>query len=535
MMAGMLTEGTKTRSAQQIASQTESLGADLSSGGGLESSSVTVNVMPDKLAAAMAIMADVAMHPAFAAEELERQREQALDGLRVAYEQPGSVAGFAGAPVIYGGTPFGHAVQGTPDSLPKLKPADLAALHQVWFRPDNAILVLTGDITRSRASRWRSKRSAAGPNRPRRCRRCPPSRRPPSRGGGDRHPRHRPGLGQRGQAAIARNDPAYYPGVVAATVLGGGYSARPERRDPHQARPLLRASARLSPARTTGSFRASAQTKNESAVEVLGLVDAEMEKLAATAPSAEELKARKSTLVGDYGRELATSGGLADILGNLALYGVPLDEVGRYTGKVEAVTPAEVQAFTAKTLDPKAASVIVAGDAKTFTAPPEGQAAEPGSHPARPARPGQRGAEEGELAAPGGPAARSRSRPIRARPAAMLSSSAPSRSRSLAKRRWKMARTAGHQGRAAGQEDAVDALGRQVGVGQRAVDGGLDLRQFRGDPALEGRPRHGATISIEPARTRTCRPPRPTASPSAARRRGRAGSRSSRPGSRSGG
>jgi len=103
--------------------------------------------MTDKLAPAMAIMADVATHPAFAAEELERQREQALDGLRVAYEQPGSVAGLAGAPVIYGGTPFGHATQGTPESLPKLKPADLAALHRVWFRPDNAILVLTGDIT----------------------------------------------------------------------------------------------------------------------------------------------------------------------------------------------------------------------------------------------------------------------------------------------------------------------------------------------------------------------------------------------------
>ncbi|HEV8165074.1 MAG TPA: insulinase family protein, partial [Actinomycetota bacterium] len=77
MMAGMLTEGTKTRSAQQIASQTESLGADLSSGGGLESSSVTLSAMPDKLTAGLAIMADVAMHPAFAAEELDRQREQA--------------------------------------------------------------------------------------------------------------------------------------------------------------------------------------------------------------------------------------------------------------------------------------------------------------------------------------------------------------------------------------------------------------------------------------------------------------------------
>jgi zinc protease len=66
MTAGMLTEGTRTRSAQQIASQTEALGATLASGAGLESSSVSLNVMPEKLAPAMAIMADVARNPAFA-------------------------------------------------------------------------------------------------------------------------------------------------------------------------------------------------------------------------------------------------------------------------------------------------------------------------------------------------------------------------------------------------------------------------------------------------------------------------------------
>ena len=126
-------------------------------------------------------------------------------------------------------------------------------------------------------------------------------------------------------------------------------------------------SARLSTARTTGSFRASAQTKNESAGQVLELINAELARLAAQPVGAEELKARKSTLVGDYGRELATSSGLADILGNYALYGVPLDELGRYTAKVEAVTPAEVQAFAKASLDPAQTSVIVAGDAKAFS------------------------------------------------------------------------------------------------------------------------------------------------------------------------
>jgi zinc protease len=168
--------------------------------------------------------------------------------------------------------------------------------------------------------------------------------------------------------AIARDDPDYYPAMVATTVLGGGYSARLNQEIRIKRGLSYGARASLSTARTTGSFRASAQTKNESAPEVLDLINAELTKLAATPAGADELKARKSVLVGDYGRDLATSGGLADILGNLALYGVSLDEIGRYTAKVEAVDAAQVQAFARRAFDPAQASVVVAGDAKAFTA-----------------------------------------------------------------------------------------------------------------------------------------------------------------------
>jgi zinc protease len=367
MMAGMLTEGTKTRSAQQIASQVESLGASLSSGGGLESSSVTLNVMPDKLPAAMAIMADVAKNPAFAAEELDRQRDQALDGLRVAYQQPGSVAGFAAAPVIFGGTPFGHVPQGTPQSLTRLKPADLAKLHATWFRPDNAILVLTGDISAEQGfalaeqafGDWKKPAAPLAPA---------PTITPAAKARAVAI--DIPGTGQASvnvmKPAIARNDPDYYPAIVATTVLGGGYSARLNQEIRIKRGLSYGARASLSTARTTGSFRASAQTKNESAGEVLDLINAELAKLAAAPAGAEELKARKSVLVGDYGRDLATSGGLADILGDYALYGVPLDEVTRYTTKVEAVDAGQVQAFARRAFDPAQASVVVAGDAKAF-------------------------------------------------------------------------------------------------------------------------------------------------------------------------
>jgi zinc protease len=370
MTADMLTEGTRTRSAREVARQVEALGATLESGSSLEASSVTLNAMTDKLAAGLPIMADVTKNPAFAPEELDRQRQLALDGFSVAYQEPGQVAGYAAAPVIFAGTPFGHVPGGTPDSLPKLKPADLAAIHREWFRPDNAILVFTGDITPERA--FTLAQQAFGDW-------ARPASPLPAAPAIVANPMARaiaidlPGTGQASvnvlKPGIRRSDPAYYTGMVANTVLGGGYSARLNEEIRIKRGLSYGASSRLSANRTTGSFRASAQTKNESAPQVLDLIQAEMKKLAAAPPTAEELKARKSVLVGSYGRELATTGGLADILGNLALYGVPLDEITRYTAKVEAVTPSEVQGFAGRVLSPEGASVIVAGDAKAFSGP----------------------------------------------------------------------------------------------------------------------------------------------------------------------
>lgn len=369
MTAGMLTEGTRTRGAQAIASETEALGATLSSAGGQESAGVSLNVMPGKLAEAMTVMADVVKNPAFAAEELERQRSQALDGLSVAYQSPGQLAGFAASPVVFSGTPFGHPPSGTPASIGKLAAADLAGLHGRYFRPDNAILVMTGDIAPEAGFALAEKafgdwKAPAGPA---------PARADVSPQAAARAVAiDLPGTGQAAvtvaKAAIPRGHPDYYAGAVANSVLGGGYSARLNQEIRIKRGLSYGASSRLSAMRTTGLFRAVAQTKNESAPEVLDLIMAELQRMAQAPAGADELKARKSVLIGGFGRELATADGLAGILGSLALYDLPLTEVADYTGKVEGVTAAQVQAFSAKNLSPDSVSVIVAGDAKAFEA-----------------------------------------------------------------------------------------------------------------------------------------------------------------------
>ena len=369
MTAGMLTEGTKTRGAQQIASEAEALGATLTSGGGQESAAVTLNVMPGKLDAAMAIMADVVRNPAFASEELERQRSQALDGLSVAYQSPGQLASLAAAPVVFGGTPFGQVASGTPASIARIATGDLARLHGRYFRPDNAILVMTGDIAPEAGFALAEKAFGdwAAPADPAPARAEVSPRAAPRAVAIDL-----PGTGQAAvsvaKAAIARGDPDYYAGAVANSVLGGGYSARLNQEIRIKRGLSYGASSRLAGMRTTGLFRAVAQTKNESAPQVLDLILAELQRMASAPAGPDELKARKSVLIGGFGRELATTDGLAGILGNLALYDLPLTEVADYTGKVEGVTAAQVQAFSAKALSPASVSVIVAGDAKAFEA-----------------------------------------------------------------------------------------------------------------------------------------------------------------------
>ena len=367
MMAELLTEGTATRSSVEISSQTEALGADLSAGSGWESSSVTLNVMPQNLRAAMAIMADVTLNPAFAQEELDRVRDQAIDGFAVALKRPGTVAGFITAPVIYAGSPFGHVAGGTPASLPRLTRQDLLTIHDTWWRPDNAVLVIVGDLTPEQGFAL-AEEVFGGWERP-----TAPL---PARPTANANPPVRnvivdmPGTGQAAvtlaRRGIARSDPRYYAGMVANTVLGGGYSARLNQEIRVKRGLAYGASSSLSARRIVGGFTASTQTKNQSAAEVVGLIRDELGRMATVPPTATELAARKSVIVGDFGRDLGTTDGLAGLLGGLATYNIDLGEMNVFTGKVEAVTAADVTAFAADVFDPAKASVIVVGDAKLF-------------------------------------------------------------------------------------------------------------------------------------------------------------------------
>src|SRR5688572_3675253 len=151
MVAGLLTKGTAKRSATQIAEEVEALGASLESFARWDASRVNLDAMSSKVAPALEIMADVVKRPAFNNEEIDRLKQQTLDDLTVELGDPGTIAAYVGSRVVFGDTPYGQPLNGTPQSIPRITREDLLKYHSRYYRPDNAVLIFGGDIKAAQA------------------------------------------------------------------------------------------------------------------------------------------------------------------------------------------------------------------------------------------------------------------------------------------------------------------------------------------------------------------------------------------------
>ena len=178
---------------------------------------------------------------------------------------------------------------------------------------------------------------------------------------------------QSGQAGVvlvtpappARTDRAI--GQIANAVLGGDYSSRLNQEIRVKRGLSYGANSRLDARRQAGSFRAGVQTKNESAIEVVGLLQAEFDRLIDTPVPADELAARKATLIGTFSRSVETTAGLAGTVGALVVIGVPPDDLGRRIDALQAVTSADIQRYAKTWFAPERRRVVVAGDAAKFS------------------------------------------------------------------------------------------------------------------------------------------------------------------------
>ena len=382
MSAALLTQGTRHRSAPQIAAAAEALGGSLDSGAGWNQSTVSITVTTPRLGAALGLVAEVAIEPVFATEELDRLRTQTLDGLKVAYASPGVLAGIVAERLAYGSGAYGHPAGGTPQSLPRIVRGDLVALHRQTFRPDNAVLILAGDIdaatglalARTHFGAWKAPADAQAPAVATTA--VPILASTPTSAIVD--------MAKSGQAAVVvalvmppRSSQETAVAAVLNGVLGGGYSSRLGQEIRIKRGLSYGASSGMEPRRDAALLRVVVQTKNESAAEVLRLAQAELDGLVAAPVGADELAARKATLIGNLSRNLETTQGLASAIRGLVVMNRSPAELNTRIATLGAVDASEIQAYAAAHIGGASRRVVVvAGEAAVFGA--ELKAAQPG-------------------------------------------------------------------------------------------------------------------------------------------------------------
>jgi zinc protease len=366
LTASVMTEGTESRSAAEIDAAVEALGASLGSGAGSDGSRLGLTVQTGQLDAALAIVADVARHPALSQEELDRQRALAIDAVTVSMSDPGEIAGLTAMRALYGNSAYGHPVGGTAASLRAITRADIQATYRAAWTPGNATLILSGDIdpARARALAERHFGGWAGASTPRPA----PVVRAAARN--DVIVIDMPGSGQ-AAVAVARNtidrrDPRYYRAIVANAVLGGGYSARLNQEIRIRRGLSYGSGSGIEARRESGPFSASTQTRNDAAAQVLGLILAEMRRLGAEPISTAELTARRASLTGDFGRDTETTSGVAGLIAGYVTRGLPPSEIANYLPGVLAVTPAQAQGTAAELLAPEGSTIVIVGEASQF-------------------------------------------------------------------------------------------------------------------------------------------------------------------------
>jgi zinc protease len=366
LVAALLTQGTLDRGATEVAATADALGARLDASSGYDASVASVSATTPSFPYAFALLDEIVRRPAFAQREVDRVRAKSISDLTLTYANPSALARLVAQRVAYGAAPYGHPVAGTATTLATLERERVAWFHERFYRPDDAALIIGGDLSVDEAfalaerelGDWRA------PSRPI----------DPLPDGTIPAPEARivvidkPDAGRTaivaGRVAIARASTDYYAGVVATSVLAG-YSGRLNQEIRVKRGLSYGAHASLGARRMPGLFTGSTLVDHARAAEATAVTLAAIRSLAETPATDDDLVTRKATVTGGFFRSIETVDGVAGALAEHVLYEVPLEELHVYARRIEAVDAAAVRAFAARWLIPEDFVVLV-GEAEKF-------------------------------------------------------------------------------------------------------------------------------------------------------------------------
>lgn len=367
LTSAMLREGTATRKSLEIADQIAFLGINLSPSSSWESSTLSLHTPTAQLDSALALFADVALHPSFPANEFERIRKSRLTDLIRLKDQGPAIANLAFPAIIYGsGHPYGAATLGTETSVKSLSVTDLQNYYQANFKPNNATLIIVGDVSPSQIEQkinavfggWQ--RGDVSPLT---------YADPPKAGTTTIYLIDKPGAAQSsfriGAVGVPRSTKDYFALSVMNTILGGSFSSRLNQNLRETRGYTYGASTRFDMRRAAGPFSASAEIVAAKTDSALLEFMKELNAIRQTVPPTELSRAKRFLqlqLPGNF----ETTQDIGFQLVPVALYGLPLDYYNNYVQNIEAVTQADVARVAQQYINPGSLAVVIVGDRKSI-------------------------------------------------------------------------------------------------------------------------------------------------------------------------
>jgi len=363
LVANMLDEGTKKRTATQIASDIEQLGARLATYATWDASAAWLSVMTENMDRALAVWADVVLNPAFAEDERARVVDNLVSQLAKRKDYPTVVANQVFHRALWGDNhPFAWPDIGTEASLGKLTRAQLRRFYDTYYAPNNSVLVVSGDITEHELRKkiepllagWKSKRVPAikvakveAPD----------------------HPRmvlvDKPGAPQSsiriGLPGIARKNPDYYRALVANNILGGVFKRLTMNLRETKGW-TYGVGSKFDARRLAGTWTVSGEFVASHTVDSVVEIGKEIEKLRSQDVTDKELAETKDEIIGAFPAHFATAAELAGQMAILVIYDLPPTELDKFTSKIAAVTRQDVRKTAQKLMRPDNLLTVVVGD-----------------------------------------------------------------------------------------------------------------------------------------------------------------------------
>ena len=365
LVAELVTKGTPTRNAEQIAATIEGVGGSIAAGTGDDFLTISTDVLSDHAELAFSLLGDVTRRANFPDQELELARTRFLSSLEVELSQPSNVAARAFQKEIYGRHPYGRNTSVA--AYKAITRNDVVSFAASRVRPQGSLLVVSGDITLVRAralatSAFGTWRGAAAPT--------PAAPAVPTKRGTDILLVHRPGSVQAniviGNTTFLPTDTGYYAARIATHVLGGGTDSRLFLLLREQKGWTYGSYAALRRTRGLGYWQATFEGRTEVTDSALTELLRQIERVRTETIADSELVAAKGFLVGSFPLTIETPRQIASVVTNARLLGLGPDYLQRYRERLAAVIGPRARAAAQRTYRGNALTIVVVGDAKAL-------------------------------------------------------------------------------------------------------------------------------------------------------------------------